>query len=70
MLQYEMILMEKRHSYIKCLLFFRRGSIFDLLNTPAGANLSISAPGSRRGSRPNISIEQEPDPESYGKHLL
>ena len=52
-------------------MYFRRsraGSIFDLLNTPSNqANLSVSAPGSRRGSRPSISIEPEADPESYGK---
>ena len=44
-----------------------RGSVFDLLNTPTNCTLSVSAPGSRRGSKPSISIEQEPDPESYGK---
>ena len=47
-----------------------RGSVFDLLNTPTNCTLSVSAPGSRRGSKPSISIEQEPDPESYGKQIL
>ena len=46
-----------------------RGSVFDLLNTPTNCTLSVSAPGSRRGSKPSISIEQEPDPESYGKKM-
>ena len=30
--------------------------------------MSASAPGSRRGSRPSISIEPEADPESYAQY--
>lgn len=43
-----------------------KGSIFDFLATPSStALLSASAPNSRRGSRPSISVE--PDPESYAQ---
>lgn len=45
-----------------------RGSIFDLLNAPNQNLMSASAPGSRRGSRPSISIEPEADPESYAQY--
>lgn len=41
--------------------------MLDLLNAPSQGFMTASAPGSRRGSRPSISIEPEPDPESYGK---
>lgn len=63
-----------RYEYVFLAFFNRRsrassrGSIFDLLNAPNQNLMSASAPGSRRGSRPSISIEPEADPESYAQY--